>query len=690
MLIILEDDNMQNQTNKNIVSIDLPVLNFEKQIKEIISNYPVAIIIGQTGSGKTTEIGRMMHEVVGGKIATTQPRRPAAINVAEYVSGKKGEGVGTSVGYHIRFNDTTNLGTALDYVTDGILIEKLLGTKVLPEYSGVILDEAHIRNLNVDFLMGLILQVNERRRELDIPQLKVLITSATIPAQQFSDFFGGAPVLEIPGKMYPVQVYYERKESENYLLTISDKVSKIIDEGTEGDILIFVPGEAEIKKIILMLKKSNLGGVEILPFFGQQSISEQEKVFLQYPNRKIIVSTNIAETSLTIDGVRIVIDSGLQRVSIFDPKSGISRLVDEPASVAAINQRKGRAGRTASGVCYRIFPEYIERPEYDIPEILRTDLSGTVLKMKLLGIKDILNFKFIDSPKPKQLKRAIRTLKLLSALDYDEEITETGKLMARLPLDPHLSRMIVEAEKYNCVDAICTIAAFMSSKSVFDRSTTELVEAEAMHRFFKLDKYGKAISDPECFLKIWDLYQSNNMDIDWVNDNYLNPKVLEEVELIKRDLLLTLKRYEIYPGQNRKVIDISKSVAAGNIFNLLERVNREEYVRVLGKGENITVHPSSALRLGELPKFMVAGDIMTNAAGYTGAFQCLPVEPRWLPEIAPEIIAEEIVSVIKNPRKGTRREKVKYFFKNDHKLIAVESRKVRLDSSNKSKPDYPN
>ncbi len=663
----------------NELKVDLPVLAFEQQIRELIANNPVAIIIGQTGSGKTTEIGRIMHEVIGGKIATTQPRRPAAINVAEYVSSKKGEEVGTSVGYHIRFNDTTNLGTTLDYVTDGILIEKLLGTKVLPEYSGVILDEAHIRNLNVDFLMGLILQVNERRRELNIPQLKVLITSATIPAEQFSNFFGGAPVLSIPGKMYPVETFYETKESENYLFTIADKLVKVTEDDVDGDVLIFVPGEAEIKKLILLLKKSNLGGVEILPFFGQQSIQEQEKVFQKYPRRKVIVSTNIAETSLTIDGVRVVIDCGLQRVSIFDPKSGISRLVDEPASIAAINQRRGRAGRTATGICYRIFPEYIERPEYDIPEILRTDLSGTVLKMKLLGIDDIINFKFIDSPKPKQLKRAIRTLKLLGALDDDEIITDTGKLMARLPLDPHLSRMIIEAQKYNCVDAVCTIAAFMSSKSVFDRSTTDLMEAETMHRFFKLNKYGKPLSDPETFLKIWDLFQTNDMDPEWVLKNFLNPKVLEEVELIRRDLLLTLKRYEIYPGQNRKSIDIAKSVAAGTIFNLLERINREEYVRVLGKGENITVHPSSSVRLGELPRFMVAGDIMTNAVGYTGAFQCLPIEATWLPEIAPQIIREEIVSSRTNPRKGQRKEKVRYFIKANNKLIATVNRVVKDD-----------
>jgi HrpA-like RNA helicase len=656
--------------------IDLPVLVFEEQIKALITDNPVAIIIGQTGSGKTTEIGRMMHEVVGGKIATTQPRRPAAINVAEYVSGKKGEEVGLSVGYHIRFNDTTNLGTTLDYVTDGILIEKLLGTKVLPEYSGVILDEAHIRNLNVDFLMGLILQVNERRRELDIPQLKVLITSATIPAEQFSDFFGGAPVLNIPGKMYDVQTHYQTKESENYLITITDRLKKVIQDDLEGDVLVFVPGEAEIKKIIQMLNKINLGAVQILPFFGQQSITEQEKVFQKYPSRKIIISTNIAETSLTIDGVRVVIDSGLQRVSLFDHKSGISRLVDEPASTAAINQRRGRAGRTATGICYRIFPEYIERPEYDIPEILRTDLSGTVLKMKLLGIADILGFKFIDAPKPKQLKRAIRTLRLLGALGDGDVISETGKLMARLPLDPHLSRMIVEAQKYNCVDAVCTIAAFMSSKSVFDRSTTELSEAETKHRIFKLNKFGKALSDPECFLKIWDLYQSQDKDPQWVLTNYLNPKVLEEVELIRRDLLLTLKRYEIYPGQNRKFIDIAKSVAAGTISNLLERVSREEYVRVLGKGDNITVHPSSAVRLGELPRFMVAGDIMTNAVGYTGAFQCLPIEVTWLPEIAPQIITEEILNSRLDPKRGKRNQKVRIYLKHDHRLIATVNRVV--------------
>ncbi len=664
-----------NQTADFEKILDLPVLEHEEEIKELIRNNTIAIIIGNTGSGKTTEIARMMSEIVNGKIATTQPRRPAAITVAEYVASKKSELVGESVGYHVRFNDTTTKGTVLDYVTDGILIEQLISGQTLPEYSGIILDEAHIRNLNVDFLMGLILTVNEERRKRKMQELKVLVTSATIPAEKFSEFFGGAPVLEIPGKMYPVQVYYEKERPRDYIQSIAKKVKKVVNSDQEGDILIFVPGEAEIRQTIASIKNQNLDDLEILPFFGQQSLLEQEKVFLKYPGkRKVVIATNIAETSLTIDGVRVVIDAGLQRSSIYDHKTGISRLEDEEASMAAINQRKGRAGRTAPGVCYRIYDEQTPRPEFDVPEILRTDLAGTVLKMKRLGIQDVINFKFIDQPKAKSIQKAINTLKILGALDDAENITGIGQIMANLPLDPHISRMVVEANRFGCVDAICTIAAFMSCKSVFDRSTGDLQEIEAVHRSFKLNKKGEPLSDQETSLNIWDQHSKNIDNLEWPTANFLNPKVLQEVQLIRQDLIQTLRRHRIDPTSSTNQEHIAKSVAAGSIGNLLERINREEYRRMYGNGEGITIHPSSALRLGPLPRYIVAGEIMTNAAGYTGAFQCEKVELEWIPEIGSQILHEQFLGIEYNSKQDEVQEIIRYHLKNDGRPIATQTK----------------
>jgi HrpA-like RNA helicase len=661
-------------------ALDLPVLGYEQQIKALIEKHQIAIIIGATGSGKTTEIGRMMSDLVNGKIATTQPRRPAAVSVAEYVSAKRGQILGTEVGYHIRFNDTTNKGTVLDYVTDGILIEQLLATKVLPEYSGIILDEAHIRNLNVDFLMGLILQVNERRLEMGMTQLKILITSATIPAQQFSDFFGGAPVLEIPGRMYPVKVHFEKQKPKDYIVAAFQKVKKVIQEGVEGDILIFMPGEYQIRQTINTLSDLDHGDMVLLPFFGQQSLKEQEKVFLPSSKRKIIVATNIAETSLTIPGVRIVIDTGLQRVSIFDPKTGISKLVDEDASIAAIEQRKGRAGRTDTGICYRLFPEDSDRPLFDVPEIKRTDLAGTVLKMKRLGIDDILNFKFIDPPEKNQIRKAAANLKVLGALDDDENITEIGKLMANLPLDPHLARMVVEADRFGCVDAICTIAAFMSSKSAFERSGPDLNAIEQAHLFFKTDHQKKPISDPQSFLKIWDEYEKNRDNPTWVTQNFLNLKVLQEIELIRGDLIQTLKRHEIGVSKIRDPIGIAKSVLAGNISNLLQRIGREEYVRMIGPGEEITIHPSSALRNQHpLAQFLSAAEIMTNASGFTSAFSCQPVELEWVPQVGSQILSEKVIGSQYNPKTDEAVKVSKFFLKYDGRELV--SQKKTLENS---------
>ncbi|GAB4148009.1 MAG: hypothetical protein OHK0017_10370 [Patescibacteria group bacterium] len=660
-----------DSTKPVITQPELPVLSFEAEIKEIIKNNPVAIIVGETGSGKTTEIGRMMHEVVGGKIVTTQPRRPAAITVAEYVAQKHhNEEVGGQVGYHIRFHDTTHRGSALDYVTDGILIEQLLATKTLPDYSGVILDEAHIRNLNVDFLMGLILGVNRARKEQGMELLKILITSATIPAEKFSDFFGGAPVLQIPGRMFPVETFYQ-KLPKNYIEAIVEKVSKVEREGLEGDVLIFVPGEGEIRRTISSLAHAGLGTkLEILPFYGQQSIKEQEKVFQRYPRRKVVVATNVAETSLTIDGVKIVIDVGLQRASVYDHHTGISSLQDEPASLAAINQRRGRAGRTAPGICFRLFPQDLNRPEYDVPEILRTNLAGTVLKMKRLGIRDVIGFEFIDKPSGSTLRKAIQTLKTLGALDDLENITPIGEIMCNLPLDPHISRMVVEARKYGCVDPICTIAAFLSSKSVFDRSGGEIEAAEAAHERFKTDSKGHALSDPECFLKVWREYVRHQDDaVSWVEKNFLNPKVLQEVALIRDDLQTTLRYSGIQISDSNDSLAIAKSITAGVIGNLLEKMGREEYRRLFGPGEGITIHPSSAMRLGPLPRYIVAGEIMINAAGYAGAFQCQPVELSWLPEIASQMLQKEEIPSQIVTRRGRKYGSYRYYLKVDGRFL---------------------
>jgi len=613
---------------------ELPILKYKAEIGEMIYRQPTTIIVGETGSGKTTQIPLIIWETLGEnqKVAITQPRRLATRSVASYVAKKIGCQIGQEVGYQIRFEDRTTEGTRINFMTDGILLRKIQEDPLLREYSAVMVDEAHERSLNIDFVLGLLKRLQRRRREANLPPLKIIVTSATLEKEKFAQYFGNAPILEIPGRLYPVEIHYEGGEVSDYIYTAVERVRRIITEEKEGDILIFMPGQEEIFRTIERIQKLNLEEVEVLPLYGEMDPEDQDKIFTKTNKRKIVVATNIAETSVTVPGIRYVIDTGLIKQINYNPSSGIETLQICRHSKSGCIQRAGRAGRIASGECWRLYTEedFTNRPEFQTPEIKRSNLAHVVLMMKQIGIEDIFSFEFIDPPTRESLEEAVETLKTLGALNDKEEITEIGRLMAELPLEPRIAKMVIEAERYNCVEAICTIAAFLGGRSVFVRPKGKEMEADPAHRVFKISG-----SDFLSLLKVWQEYEVNKYNSAWAHKNFLSSKVLAEVQQIRYQLFRALRRNGIRVSQPPEPEAIGKSITASYLDNLLIYEGDNCYRRVKDNLTDIYLHPSS-VNFSEKPLLLVAAEIVRTNRIYARLTQV--VKPEWLYEIAPHLL----------------------------------------------------
>jgi HrpA-like RNA helicase len=497
----------------------LPILRYAQEIKETIARNETAIIVGETGSGKTTQIPLLLLEEMSPetRIAITQPRRVATRSVARYVAKKVGCHLGDKVGYQVRFEVHTTEGTRINFMTDGILLRKIQRDPLLQEYDVVMVDEAHERSLNIDFTLGLLKRLQKKRAEAGMKPIKIIVTSATLEKEKFARYFGDSPMVEIPGRLHPVDIHYEKNCPHDYTKAAAEKVKSIIEQNKEGDILIFMPGQEEIDKTIREIEALEVSDITILPLYGQMSAEDQDKIFEKTSGRKVIVATNIAETSVTVPGIRHVIDSGLIKQIEFDPATGIETLAVRPHAKSGCIQRAGRAGRLAPGECWRLYTEedFNNRQEFQTPEIQRSNLAHVVLMMKKIGIEDVKSFEFIDPPEPEALRQALDTLKILGALDENERITEIGETMAELPLEPHIARMVIEAEKHGCVETICTIASFLGCRSVFVRPKGKEAEADEAHRRFKVPE-----SDFLTLLKIWQEYEANHYKDSWARDNF--------------------------------------------------------------------------------------------------------------------------------------------------------------------------
>lgn len=683
------------------------VIKHEKEIKEMINNNSEVVIISETGSGKTTKLPIFLREIVGpeGKIAVTQPRQVAARSVCKYVAREEGCGVGEEIGYQVRFDDHTSEGTSVNFMTDGILLRKIQSDPLLEEYDAVMVDEAHERNKNIDFVLGLLKRIQKKRREIGIEPLKIVVSSATLEKEKFTKYFGESSAMEIPGRSFEIETNFLSEEEYkkylnhdkkkgmwfDYVSAAKDKLFYRLANNRDGhDYLIFMPGEEEIYKTIEAInngfEESGLKKEDFvcLPIYGRLDPEEQDKIFRPTKERKIIIATNIAETSLTPNKPVNVIDSALIKMTNFNSSTGIGSLDLIRHAKSGLKQREGRAGRLDNGVCdHLITAEMFKNlPDFQMPEIQRSNLAQVVLTMKKIGIDDVESFEFIDPPSKESIQHALETLIELGALDKNEKITSIGEIMAELPLEPYISRMIIEAEKYGCVEEVVTIAALMGEKrSFFARPRGKETEADTAHEKFKGNE-----SDFISLLKVYKDFIDCHFDERWARENFINIGALFNARNVRGQIFRTLKHSGIrtkYKQDFDFSENVEKSIAAGLIGNLLKRGYRYSYVSVAGKKKtDVFIFPASEC-FGEAPEFMVAGKIEANPKGKKYAKFCQRIKPEWLKEIAPQLLEERAGSVFYDSENDKVMQKIELSLKGYGDVISKENREALKEEAAK-------
>lgn len=618
----------------------LPVYPYREPLLEAIRNYSVLIIEGETGSGKTTQIPQYLHEVGYtelGKIGCTQPRRVAAMSVAARVSQEMDVKLGNEVGYSIRFEDCTSDKTVIKYMTDGMLLREFLTDPELKDYSVMIIDEAHERTLSTDILFGLIKDVARFREDI-----KIIIASATLDAAKFSAYFDNAPIFKIPGRMYPVDILYTKAPEADYLDAAIVTVLQIHVTQPLGDILVFFTGQEEIEAAeeILLQRTRGLGSrireLLIRPIYATLPSERQAQVFETTPEnaRKVVLSTNIAETSLTIPGICYVIDTGFCKQTNYNPHSGMESLLVTPISQAMANQRAGRAGRTAPGKCFRLYTAWSYKNELDettIPEIQRTNLGSVVLLMKSLGINDLLHFDFMDPPPEKALIRSLEQLYALGALNDRGELTKLGRRMAEFPLDPMMSKALITSGTYYCVEEVMTICAMLSvNNSIFYRPKDKAVHADNARLNFARGGGGDHIT----LLNVYNQWVETNYSTQWTYENFVIMRSLKTARDIREQLENLCDRVELEKSSNPLDHEpIRKAMTAGYFYNTA-KLDSSGHYKTLKHNHSVYIHPSSCLiKLEEVPRWLVYHELAFTTKEYMR--QLIPIKPEWLRELAP-------------------------------------------------------
>lgn len=636
----------------------LPVYQQKERILEALKSNQVIVVESPTGSGKTTQLPVILNEAGyadHGIVGVTQPRRIAAISVSEFISRQLGTPMPGLVGYKMRFEDRTNQHTRLKIMTDGILLQEMKLDPALSRYSVIMVDEAHERSLNIDFILGLLKRVIDAR-----PEFKVIVSSATINAEIFSAYFGDCPIVKIETQVFPVTVVWEPPAVDGSPDSLIDKieqiVNRIISDRRDGDMLIFLPGEKLIKDCIerLSLGESR-GRIHIVPLYARLGKDEQERVFDKAPlgKKKVIISTNIAETSVTIEGVTSVIDSGQAKLNFYNPKTYTSSLVQVPISKASGNQRKGRAGRTQPGYCYRLYTreDFENRSLFTMEEIYRTDLSEVVLRMAELGITDFERFDFISKPPRSGILGAMDVLNLLEAFEPDRSLSRVGQLMCAFPLLPRLSRMIVEAIlKYpDVVEEVIIAAAFLSTQSPFVLPPGEELEARLAHHAFR-DPAGDFMS----YLKMYRAFIDSKHKGKFADRNYLDERTLLEIARIKEQIELIVHDLGVPIVSGGSTENYLCAVSRGLIQFVCARQERGTFRTIMD--ERVQIHPSSVM-YKENPDFIVAGEIVRTTRMY--AMSVSPLQRRMLAKISP-IAAEALLkqrTEAASPREPAPRER---------------------------------
>ncbi|KAL6451597.1 PRP22 Pre-mRNA-splicing factor ATP-dependent RNA helicase PRP22 [Candida maltosa Xu316] len=648
----------------------LPVYSMRSTLVDTIKNNQFVVIVGETGSGKTTQIVQYIYEEglnkmdgVTKMIGCTQPRRVAAISVAKRVSEEVGCKVGDTVGYTVRFDDETSPNTIIKYMTDGMLEREALNDPTMSKYSVIMLDEAHERTIATDVLFALLKDAAKRN-----PNLKVLVTSATLDSDKFSKYFNNCPILKIPGRTFPVEVLYTREPEMDYLAAALDSVMQIHISEPAGDILVFLTGQEEIDTSCDALAErmkilgDSVPELIILPVYSALPSEMQTRIFEPTPpgSRKVILATNIAETSITIDGIYYVVDPGFVKLNSYDPKLGMDSLKVSPISKAQANQRSGRAGRTGPGKCYRLYTEHAYEKEMipnTIPEIQRQNLSHTILMLKAMGIQDLINFEFMDPPSTTTLLNALEDLYILDALDNEGNLTSLGRKMADFPMEPALAKTLIKSVEYGCSEEILSIVAMLSVQTIFYRPKDK--QALADQRKSRFHHY---LGDHLTLLNVFQSWCRNNYSKSWCQDNFVQERSMRRAMEVRKQLKLIMSRFNYQTTSCGNNIDkIRKTLCSGYFKNSAKRQEGEGY-KTLNEDSSVYLHPSSSL-YGKNPEYLIYHTLLLTTKEY---MHCVSViDPKWLFELAPKYFKVADAQTVQDTKKKQKIEPL--FSRNNNK-----------------------
>ncbi|CAI5509132.1 unnamed protein product [Closterium sp. Naga37s-1] len=630
--------------NKSIAEqrMYLPIYSVRDELLQVIRENQIVVVVGETGSGKTTQMTQYLHEdgyTTYGMVGCTQPRRVAAMSVAKRVADEMECELGSTVGYAIRFEDVTSSNTLVKYMTEGVLLRESLREPDLDQYSAIIMDEAHERSLNTDVLFGVLKHVAARRRDF-----KLIVTSATLNAEKFSHFFGSVPVFFIPGRTFPVSIMWSKSPCEDPVDAAVKQALAIHVTMPPGDILIFMTGQEDIEATCFSLadrlEQMAAGAarppppLSILPIYSQLPADLQAKIFqkAEEGTRKCIVATNIAETSLTVDGILYVIDGGYSKIKVYNPRMGMDALQVFPISRAAADQRSGRAGRTGPGTCYRLYTETAYANEMlanPVPEIQRTNLGNVVLLLKSLNIDNLLDFDFLDPPPQENILNSMYQLWILGALDNTGALTKTGRRMVEFPLDPALAKLLISGDQFGCVNETLTMVAMLSVPSVFFRPKDREEESDAAREKFFVPE-----SDHLTLLNVFQQWKSNGYRGDWCSDHYLHVKGLRKAREVRAQLADILKQQKIPLSSAGQDWDVVRRAICTAYFHHAAKLKGVGEYASCRTGTPCHLHPTSALYgLGTTPEYVVYHELVLTSKEY---MQCVTaVEPRWLAEAGP-------------------------------------------------------
>lgn len=625
----------------------LPMFRHRDPLLDAIKKHQVLVVQSETGSGKTTQIPQYLIEEGFGKIVCTQPRRVAAMSVAARVADEMGVRLGAEVGYSIRFEDCSSEKTIIKYVTDGMLLREFLSQPDLKDYDVIIIDEAHERSMSTDIVMGLVKDIARFRGD----DVRVVISSATLNTKKFSAYFDDAPVYTVPGRRFDVEIFYTKAPETDYLDACCVTVLQIHAKEPKGDILVFLTGQEEIEAAEEMLKErtrglgSKLGELIIAPIYATLPSEMQAKIFEPTPAgaRKVVLATNIAETSVTIPGIVYVIDPGFCKQNSYNPKTGMESLLVVPVSRAGAKQRSGRAGRTQPGKCFRLYTKWSfqnEMEEDTVPELLRTNLCQVVLLLMSLGIANLIDFDFLDSPPAEALLRSLEQLYALGALNDKGNLTKLGRRMAELPLDPMMAKSLLASEEYKCSEEVTIICAMLSvNNAIFYRPKDKKVMADAARTAFSRGGGGDHMTLLNCFVQ----WRDSGYSHQWCRENFVQTRTMKRARDVRDQLDGLLDRVEIERssvGTGDKV-PILKALTAGFFYNAC-RLQKNGSYRTMKNPHTIQLHPSSCLARSETrPRWLIYHELVFTKKEYMR--QVFDIEGRWLFEVAPHYYREEDV-----------------------------------------------